>query len=824
MSNNTKTYAELENQLAELKRQNESINLNSVIQSEEKEERAAELIVANEELMFQNDEKEKRAAELIIANKELVFQNQEKEKRAAEFVIANEELVFQNEEKEKRAAELIVANEELMFQNDEKEKRAAELIIANKELLFQNDEKEKRAAELIVANKELVFQNAEKEKRAAELVIANTELVFQNAEKEKRAAELIIAKEHQKSAERLEKIASRVPGMVYQFRLDRNGNSCYPYTSLAIQEIFQVTPDEVRESAAKAFAVIHPEDYTPFINSINLSAQNLTPWKHEYRTRFNNGEVRWLLGNALPQREKDGSTLWYGFITDITEHKLTEEAMQAAKLEAVRANQAKSEFLANMSHEIRTPMNAILGFSEILADLITDSTQRYYLHAIKTSGKTLLQLINDILDLSKIEASKFALQYAPVSVSALLEDMDIVFSQKSADKSIDFSLLIDENLPTSLLLDEIRLRQVLLNLIGNAIKFTDHGFVKVAVFVNFTELPNTVNLKFEISDSGMGIPKEQQEKIFAAFTQQDNQSVEYGGTGLGLTICRRLLELMHGNIEVESQVGVGSCFTLILNNVAIVANAPIMPVSEEYPELFRFQAAQILLVDDIKLNRQLISTYLAEFTELTLVEAQTGQQALDLAGLQHFDLILMDRRLPDIDGDKVCEQIRAFPNCVDIPIIMITASVLTAQEKQKVLFYNLQLNKPVNKSDLLTALQSFLPLDESFCITDEFEANSKTKSVISENTISPEKLRQLAALLNSAYLAQITEQLNNSDIVEIHALIDIAEQLLVLAKQYQCKRLADWATALKTQAKRFDLDALSKTLKGFEELLKQLLG
>ena len=163
---------------------------NLLFQNEEKEKRAAELIIANKELVFQNEEKEKRAAELIIANKELVFQNEEKEKRAAELIIANKELVFQNEEKEKRAAELVIANKELVFQNEEKEKRAAELIIANKELVFQNEEKEKRAAELVIANKELVFQNEEKEKRAAELVIANKELFFQNEEKEKRAVEL----------------------------------------------------------------------------------------------------------------------------------------------------------------------------------------------------------------------------------------------------------------------------------------------------------------------------------------------------------------------------------------------------------------------------------------------------------------------------------------------------------------------------------------------------------------------------------------------------------------------------------------------------------
>ena len=168
-------------------------NKELVFQNDEKEKRAAELIIANKELAFQNDEKEKRAAELNIANMELVFQNDEKEKRAAELIIANKELAFQNDEKEKRAAELNIANMELVFQNDEKEKRAAELIIANKELAFQNDEKEKRAAELIIANKELAFQNDEKEKRAAELIIANKELAFQNDEKEKRAAELIIA-------------------------------------------------------------------------------------------------------------------------------------------------------------------------------------------------------------------------------------------------------------------------------------------------------------------------------------------------------------------------------------------------------------------------------------------------------------------------------------------------------------------------------------------------------------------------------------------------------------------------------------------------------
>ena len=234
-----------------------------------------------------------------------------RKKAEAEILELIEELAFQNREKEKRADELLIANKELALQNQEKAKRADELIIANKELAFQNEEKTKRADELIIANKELAFQNQEKAKRADELIIANKELAFEQ--------------------ENLRKIASLVPGVVYQYLLRPDGTSCFPYASEAIREIYRVSPEQVREDASAVFANLHPDDLAVVAASIQASAQNLTPWQHEYRVKFSDGTIRLLYGNAVPQREVDGSVLWHGFITDITERNQSAEALKESE-------------------------------------------------------------------------------------------------------------------------------------------------------------------------------------------------------------------------------------------------------------------------------------------------------------------------------------------------------------------------------------------------------------------------------------------------------------------------------------------------------------
>ena len=275
----------------------------------------------NDELLVQNRENEKKVVELSILNKKLSVN--------LELFEANKNLRLLIEERNKRAGELITANLELVFQNDEKAKRAAELILANKELLLLNDENAKLSVELLLANKELLFQNSEKTLRADELSLANVELLLQNKKKEKRAAELVVANKLISSQHhRLIEIASLVPGLVYQYRLRPDGSHCFPYASEAIRRIYRIAPEEVINDAAQVFANLHPDDLDGVITSIQISAKELSPWQHEYRVKFDDGTIRSLYGNAMPHAEADGSVLWHGFITDITDKQRLEHQLE----------------------------------------------------------------------------------------------------------------------------------------------------------------------------------------------------------------------------------------------------------------------------------------------------------------------------------------------------------------------------------------------------------------------------------------------------------------------------------------------------------------
>jgi PAS domain S-box-containing protein len=541
----------------------------------------------------------------------------------------------------------------------------------------------------------------------------------------------------------------------------------------------------------------------------------------ETNTAIKTGATQVFWSVKLPLRREDGSIYALcGISTDISEQKKIEENLRQAKEMAEKASRLKSEFLANMSHEIRTPMNAILGFSSILAGLITDPLQHYYLEAIERSGKTLLQLINDILDLSKIEAGKLNLKYEPVSIRALLNDIKIIFSPQTAYKSIDFSLSVAENIPDYLLLDEIRMRQVFLNLVGNAVKFTETGFIRITVSVEAVLENSVIDLTIKVCDSGIGIAENQQEQIFLAFTQQAQQSVVYGGTGLGLTICKRLIDLMHGKVSVESQLGQGSCFIVHLDNVEIYKqDLPVIKQASYLQALApKFSPATVLLVDDVESNRMLIRSYLADFPELNLIEAQTGEQALELITQQRCDLILMDRRLPGENGDQICQKIKTFPEYANVPVIMITASVLSTTEEKYPYAFDIQLDKPVKKEQLLEAMQLFLGCETETVADESLISNAS----IIKSPIDIEQLTALIALLNSVYLPQVTA-FRQSDIFYIEELIEIAKRLMSVAQDYQCNALYEWAATLKNQAELFDLTNLPKTLADFDNLITHLI-
>jgi len=715
-------------------------NIELAFQDEEKEKRAAELIIANKELVFRDDEKEKRAAELIIANKELAFQNDEKEKRAAELIIANKELVFQNEEKEKRAAELIIANKELIFQNDEKEKRAAELIVANKELAFQNDEKEKRAAELIIANKELIFQNNEKEKRAAELFIANKELVFQTGEKEKRAAELVIAdielvfqnKEREKreiANKELEalnysaKLASQYSLSLIEASLDplvtisTNGKitdmneATANITGMSREQLtgtdffdYFTEPQKAREVYLEVFAK----------GSVADSPLTL---------RHKNGKLTDVLFNGSVYKDDQGNVLGSVVVArDITEQKriateLTEAKIFAelatgiaeeakAKAEsatriAENAVKAKQQFLSNMSHEIRTPMNAIIGFTKVVLKTELSVKQREYLSAIKISGDALIVLINDILDLAKVDAGKMTFEKTPFKLKSSISSMLHLFETKIQEKNLVLVKEYDDCIPDVLMGDPVRLHQIILNLVSNAVKFTTRGKIVVSVSL-LTEDEEMVTIEFAVTDTGIGIAENKIKNIFDDFQQATSETSRlYGGTGLGLAIVKQLIEPQGGSITVKSKINEGSTFSFILNFQKTKANAELE--IEEVELESEIKNIKVLVVEDIALNQLLMKTLLDDFGFERDI-ASNGQIAIEKLQAKSYDIILMDLQMPVMNGFEATEYIRNTMNS-KIPIIALTADVTTVDlAKCKSVGMNDYIAKPIDERVLYSKI------------------------------------------------------------------------------------------------------------------------
>jgi len=815
-------------------------NKELAFQNEEKEKRAVELSIANKELAFQNKEKEKRAAELIIANKELVFQNEEKEKRAAELILANKELIFQNKEKEKRAAELILANKELVFQNEEKGKRAAELVIADKELIFQNEEKEKRAAELKIADKELVYQNEEKEKRAAELKIADKELVYQNEEKEKRAAELIIAAKElifqNEEKERREIANKELEKFSYSLKLASQYSLSLIEASL--DPLVTISPEgkitDMNDATVNITGIIREKltgtDFFDYFTNPQKAREvyqevfaNGSVADYPLTLRHKDGKLTDVLFNGSVYKDDKGKVIGVVVVArDITDQKriateLTEaivfaematQLAEEAKLKAEDATRiaenavkAKQQFLSNMSHEIRTPMNAIIGFTKVLLKTDLSVKQKEYLTSIKMSGDALIVLINDILDLAKVDAGKMTFEKIPFKMSLSIAAMLHLFETKIQEKNLTLIKKYDDKIPDVLVGDPVRLHQIILNLVSNAVKFTSKGKITVSVQL-LSKDDEKVTIQFSISDTGIGITKDKIDKIFENFQQASSGTARlYGGTGLGLAIVKHLVEAQNGTISLKSKIDVGSTFSFILPFQKTKADVEIVPQLVELdPGITNIK---VLVVEDIALNQLLMKTLLDEFGFECNI-ATNGKIAIEMLQAKSYDIILMDLQMPEMNGFETTEYIRHTMNSL-VPIIALTADVTTADlTKCKAVGMNDYIAKPVDDRLLYSKIVGF--------VKKNMLQNEQTEILNDENI----KLK----CTNMDFLKRHTKsnQALMTDMISLY--LEQTPALIKIMKQ--CLSTKDWNLLSKTVHKLIPSFSIVGISADFENMAKKV--
>lgn len=371
-----------------------------------------------------------------------------------------------------------------------------------------------------------------------------------------------------------------------------------------------------------------------------------------------------------------------------------------------QANEAKSAFLANMSHEIRTPLNGILGFLHILLKNETDKEKRHYLEVIDTSSKTLLNVINDILDLSKIESGKLDILIEDFILNDTLTNIVELYSPRMQEKNINFITEFSSDLPKAICSDELRLKQIINNLLSNALKFTpEHGFILMKVDYDF----DAKHIKIEIKDSGIGIPKEKQSLIFEAFTQSDISTTKnFGGTGLGLSITNSLVNMLRGVVSLESEEGKGSRF--VVDIPAAIATIEDKESAQEETEI-RFDGQNVLLVEDNKTN-QLFASLILEDLNLTYTLANNGQEAVERFKEEDFSVVLMDENMPVMNGTVATQHIIEFEKenkREHTPIIALTANALKG-DKERFLKAGMDeyLSKPVDALELAKKLKALI--------------------------------------------------------------------------------------------------------------------
>ncbi len=523
------------------------------------------------------------------------------------------------------------------------------------------------------------------------------------------AGRLRAEKQLQISEERHRLLAENANDVIWTMSLDGR----ITYVSPAVERLRGFTPEEAMNQPLD-------EILTPDSAAISLAywqelaarlQAGLPPprFRGEYEYYCKDGSTVWTDVQVIPYVDANGQLVEIlGVTRDFSDRKRHEEELKKAREAAEAANLAKSEFLANMSHELRTPMNGVLGMTSILLDTPLSSTQRHYATTIKKSAEALLTILNDLLDFSKIEAGRLEIEAFPFNVRTLVDDILRLLGLRAEEKGLAFRCVVDDHVATWLTGDPTRLRQVLTNLVGNAIKFTAHGEVVLRVHCEDRDGTHQT-LRFEVQDTGIGIAPETLETLFRPFTQADSSIARrFGGTGLGLAISKQLVELLGGTFHVKSELSGGSVFSFTVRLPQVVEEH-VEPVKEQHDQQGAFQGARILLAEDNETNQEVASLML-EHLGCKVQVATNGIEALTALASSDFDLVLMDVQMPELDGFEATRRLRERGGTMARkPVIALTAHAMRGF-RQQCLEAGMDdyLCKPVARADLARCLAQWL--------------------------------------------------------------------------------------------------------------------
>lgn len=577
----------------------------------------------------------------------------------------------------------------------------------------------------------------------------------------------------------------------------------------------------------KAFQkLIHPDDFGKFINAIDKfrRPENAGPGEKnrvEFRICRVDGnhkvEIRWLIGvGGVSDVVSSGrSGLIRGIFVDITQHKESEEKLFAMVNTTRGESLGKSEFFASISHEVKTPLNAIIGFSELLVPMVEGQKGKHYLSSILAASRSLINTINSILDLSRLESGKIEIVLEPTRITEVIADVHQSMQGEAEKKGIEFSAGVDEGVPGVLMLDEFRIRQIISNLLNNAFRYTTSGSIELRVNSNLTSDRKFIDLTITVEDTGIGMHVDDLKDLFKPFSQKKGQKNALGGAGLGLAICYRLVELMGGRIKVKSELQCGSRFDVLLRSVQIADSglALAAPRSKER-QTYQFKGQKILIADDTASNRELMSEAMRS-AGLQVICAADGEEAVQMAMAERPELIFMDIKMPRKDGATAARELKALSGFSSIPIIAVTASTSAREQRDMGSLFDGFINKPVSLVRLFSEAGKFLKhgLEAQPVVNEELKLPPEAFEQLSE----PWKL---VDSISRVFMDRLNELEGG---IAVDEALKFSEALKQLSVKHSFNHLTLEVEKLKMCIEKFDLPGVDKCHNRIRQIFKQLL-